>query len=184
MKARAPASRSAARASTVASPMNATTSSPFPPRRLSARAASNDVTTWSSGNDNSVNRCLRRVAASATPEYRFGRAWSTSRPDIPRAIENRILVRRTTCRSAANAKVAFERTMAARSRGRSPRRRGISPHPTERAWRSAAATAGWAAPLRGGFLFHLEKLHRSMSDHLHQRDRPCSRDAQRATACA
>src|SRR6185312_7224274 len=37
---------------------------------------------------------------------------------------------RTTCRSAANAKVAFERTTAARSRGRSPRRRGASPPPS------------------------------------------------------
>src|SRR5262252_746585 len=32
----------------------------------------------------------------------------------------------TTCRSAANAKVALERTTAARSGGRSPRRRGMS----------------------------------------------------------
>jgi len=32
----------------------------------------------------------------------------------------------TTCRSAANAKVSFERTTAARSRWRSPRRRGTA----------------------------------------------------------
>ena len=52
----------------------------------------------------------------------------------------------TTCRSAANAKVAFERITAARSRGRSPRRRGTSAPSSGRAWRSAAATACWAAP--------------------------------------
>jgi len=50
-------------------------------------------------------------------------------------------VRRTTCRSAANAKVAFKRITAARSRGRSPRRRGESRQSSGRAWRSAAATA-------------------------------------------
>ena len=123
--------------------MNATTSSPFPPRRLSARAASDDVTTWSSGNDNSVNRSLRRVAASATPEYRFGRARSRSNPEIPRAIENRILVRRTFCRSAVNAERTRDRTTAARSRGRQPAASRHSPRSSEPRRRSAAATACW-----------------------------------------
>jgi len=47
----------------------------------------------------------------------------------------------TTCRSAANAKVAFERITAARSRGRSPQRCGTSPRTSERQRRSTAATA-------------------------------------------
>jgi hypothetical protein len=47
----------------------------------------------------------------------------------------------TTCRSAANAKVAFERNTAATSRGRSPRRRGKSSRWSVRVWRSSAATA-------------------------------------------
>ena len=59
-----------------------------------------------------------------------------------------LAVCRTTCRSAANAKIAFERTTAARSRGRSPRRRGTSPPPSGQVWRSSAATAGSAAHLR------------------------------------
>jgi len=46
---------------------------------------------------------------------------------------------------AANAQVAFERTTTARSRGRSPRRRGTSRPSSEKEWRSAAATAGWTA---------------------------------------
>jgi hypothetical protein len=54
---------------------------------------------------------------------------------------------RTPCRSAANAKLVFERSTAARSCGRSPRRRGISPPAREQVWRSAAATAGSAAHL-------------------------------------
>src|SRR5581483_1879026 len=49
------------------------------------------------------------------------------------------------CRAAANAEVASERITAARSRGRSPWRRGTSPPAGDGVWRSAAATAGWAA---------------------------------------
>jgi hypothetical protein len=67
----------------------------------------------------------------------------------------------TFCRSAANAKVDFERTTAARSRGRGPRRRGISPPSSDRAWRSSAATACWTAlrrPLRK-FTAHRNRRH-------------------------
>ena len=48
----------------------------------------------------------------------------------------------TTCRSAANATVVFERTTAARAAGFGPRRRGMDQRTRGLVRRSAAATAG------------------------------------------